>query len=570
VRALNPAILVERSPVVFVATEGGRSAKGVIATVLANNGDQLVGRLVKLADEKDRTDFAAAVSAKSTLPAADGESALLELLPKVDEALRKKNKKKAAEGHTVLVTADGEPLILDPGDPLPSAREFVDRYHVEAGVRALHHQASLFYAYDRSTSVYREHDEVAVRARVYGFLEKTLSWTSALGDQEPDLAPFKPTKSKVENVLDALRAVCNLHADSKPPCWLESDPGLAPFDILPCTNGLLYIPTRELLPATPAFFALNGIDYAYDPEAPSPDRWLQFLGELWPGDIESQEALRDWFGYQLTPDTRLQKMLMIVGPKRSGKGTIARVMRRVIGKRNVCGPTLANLGNQFGRETLIGKSAAIISDARISARTDKAAIVEGLLAISGEDALSIPRKYLPDWVGTLSTRFTLLTNELPRIEDMSGAFASRFIVLRLEQSFYGHEDFTLLNKLLKELPGIVKWALDGRDQLYKRGHFLQPASAAQLIQQLEDLGSPIGVFIRDRCKVGPGLTVSQQQLFNAWKAWCHDNGREHVGTIQTLGRNVHAAVPWVKVAYPHIGGVRIRLWEGLTLKDAST
>ena len=40
-------------------------------------------------------------------------------------------------------------------------------------------------------------------------------------------------------------------------------------------------------------------------------------------------------GYLLTSDTRLQKILILVGPKRSGKGTIARVIRGLIGDENV-------------------------------------------------------------------------------------------------------------------------------------------------------------------------------------------------------------------------------------------
>ena len=55
---------------------------------------------------------------------------------------------------------------------------------------------------------------------------------------------------------------------------------------------------------------------------------------------------------------------MMVGPKRSGKGTIARVLRKLIGERNVAGPTLSSLGGPFGLQPLLGKSGAIISDAR--------------------------------------------------------------------------------------------------------------------------------------------------------------------------------------------------------------
>ena len=168
---------------------------------------------------------------------------------------------------------------------------------------------------------------------------------------------------------------------------------------------------------------------------------------------------------------------MLVGPKRSGKGTIGRVTRRLLGVRNVCGPTLANIGEQFGLSVLIGKSVAIIADARISGRTDTAVITERLLSISGEDTLSIPRKYLPDWTGKLPTRFMLMTNELPRIEDVSGALASRFLVLMLTRSFFGEEDTGLFERLIPELPGILNWALEGRDRSVRSW----PVRAARLL-----------------------------------------------------------------------------------------
>ena len=55
--------------------------------------------------------------------------------------------------------------------------------------------------------------------------------------------------------------------------------------------------------------------------------------------------------------------------------------------------------------------------------------VERLLSISGEDTLTIDRKYRDPWTGRLPTRFMILTNELPRFTDSSGALASRFVDL---------------------------------------------------------------------------------------------------------------------------------------------
>jgi putative DNA primase/helicase len=158
----------------------------------------------------------------------------------------------------------------------------------------------------------------------------------------------------------------------------------------------------------------------------------------------------------------------------------------------------------FGLAPLIGKCVAIISDARLGGRADQHAIAERLLSITGEDAITIDRKYLSAWTGQLQARFIIISNELPRLADASGALASRFIVLVLINSFYGREDQSLIGRLLTELPGILNWAIVRWRRLTERGHFLQPRSALDAVRQLEDLGSPIGAFLRERCVIGAG------------------------------------------------------------------
>ncbi len=298
---------------------------------------------------------------------------------------------------------------------------------------------------------------------------------------------------------------------------------------------------------------------------PEPGQWFDFLDQLWPGDPESVATLQEIFGYCLTPDTRQQKAFLLVGPKRSGKGTIGRVLTRLIGERNCVAPTLAGLGTNFGLEPLIGKRLAIISDARLSGRADQHAIAERLLSITGEDALTIDRKYLRSWTGTLQARFLILSNELLRLADASGALASRFILLILRESFYGREDKDLTSKLLDELPGILNWAIAGWARLASFGRFRQPAAGTEAVDQLEDLSSPIGAFVRERCEIGAAYSVSVGDVFNAWTGWCMTQGREHAGTAQSFGRDLRAAVPGLKTARPREGGDRIREYQGLRL-----
>jgi putative DNA primase/helicase len=420
----------------------------------------------------------------------------------------------------------------------------------------LHHHRGSFFEW--SGCAWPEADEAMLRARLYAFLDQCQS-----KDAKGDLRPVKPTAQMVGGVLDALRAAAQLDASVAPPAWLDGATGPPAREIVACANGLLHLPTARLLPHRPSFFNHNALDFAYQPKAPKPSRWLEFLRQLWPTDDEAVEALQEFFGYCLTADTRQQKAFALIGPKRSGKGTIARVLTALIGAHNCVAPTLAGLGTNFGLAPLIGKRVAIISDARLSGRADQHAIAERLLSITGEDGITVDRKYASAWTGQLQTRFLIVSNELFRLADASGALASRFILLILTESFYGREDQGLTAELLIELPGILNWAVAGWARLTKFGRFKQPASAKEAMEQLEDLASPIGAFVRERCDIGAAHNVGIEAVFGAWRSWCEAQGRDRAGSVQSFGRDLRAAVPALKTAQAREGEGRVRKYQGL-------
>jgi len=347
--------------------------------------------------------------------------------------------------------------------------------------------------------------------------------------------------------------------------WMSDEPRPPAAELVACRNGLLHLPTGAMHEHSDEFFSLNAVEFDHDPSAPAPIEWLRFIGQIFEGDAEAIDTLQELFGYFLLPDTRQQKIGLIVGPKRSGKGTIGRVLTALLGRSNICGPTLGSLCTNFGLWPLLDKPLASISDARLSGRADQAVVVERLLSISGEDTITVDRKHLAPWTGTLPTRFLILTNELPRLADASGALAGRFIVLCLTRWWYGREAMRLTDRLLGELPGVFNWAIEGWRRLNSRGHFVQPESSCEAMSQLEDLGSPIAAFLRERCVVGPDEAVETGELFAAWQAFCHESGRVSAGTIQSFGRDLRAALPGLRTTQPRTTGGRMRFYEGVGL-----
>ena len=472
---------------------------------------------------------------------------------------------------------DPAEMVLDPKNPLLIARLFRITQRTGDGLEAFYNFRERFYAFNDVQ--YEELELQAIHKALYRFCET--KYEMHREGQEEVARPFLPNQNRIVQIVHALMAESHLSAHFAPPCWLGIPEGMtrdalpSPHEIMACQNGLVNLPAyvrgdaAHLLAPTPLYFNLNALDYAFSAEAPLPDAWMNFLCDLWNGDIESVYALQEWFGYCLAADTRQQKMMMLIGPKRSGKGTIARILRALIGVANVCGPTLASLATNFGLWPMIGKTLAIISDARLSSRADQSAITERLLSISGEDALTIDRKNLPPITVTLPTRIMVLTNELPKLSDASGALASRFLILRLTKSFYGHEDKGLTERLMQELPGILIWAIEGWARLRDQGAFTMPSSARAAIAELDDLASPVGAFLRERCDVEAGQSVAVDDLYLTWCEWCQEQGREHAGTKQSFGRDMSAAVAGLTITQPRIGGARFRQYEGIGLRGGA-
>jgi len=456
---------------------------------------------------------------------------------------------------------DGGLIVPPPTSPLAVARQFIAATYAHVlGPRLVAHRG-LFYEW-----VGTHWSEVAsgdVRAQLYGWLEQACY----VKDGVP--VAFDPTRHKIANVVDALLGAEHVASDVEPPRWRRGTPPWGDDDVVAMQNGLLARATRTLHPHSPWLFNRHVLSFAFDPNAAAPRRWLRFLREVWGDDDESISTLQEVMGYVLVGGTELQKLFGLIGPKRSGKGTILRVLTALLGAENVVGPTLSALATQFGLASLIGRPLAAISDARLGKQRDAFIAVERLLAISGEDVITIPRKYKDDWTGRLPTRFVMLSNELPAFEDASATIASRFVILMFRRSFYGRENPKLTEELLHEAPGIFLWALAGLDRLVERGAFVQPEASASAIRHLEDLASPVSAFVRDHCVIDADATVSKDAVWAAWKEWAEDAGIKK-STKDVLVRDLRAVDPSITSTRPTIDGKRVYMLSGLRLQVERT
>lgn len=320
-------------------------------------------------------------------------------------------------------------------------------------------------------------------------------------------------------------------------------------------NGVLDVHTGQLLPHSPEYLTTVLTPFDFDPAATCP-AWLEFLDGTLDGDEERIALLQEWLGYLLVANYRHQKVMLMIGPRRCGKGTIGRVIQALVGGANFTGGSLSSFARDSFLDGLRTKSVMFIGDAeKRVANALVAKVTERLKTISGNDAVDFDRKFLSSVSATLPTRITVATNSVPVLFDDSGALASRLLVLPFYRSFYGREDLHLIDALLPELPGIAVWALQGMARLASRGVFTEPAASREERNHIDESFSPLSQFVSDGCEVSESAACSSADLYAAYRVWavreCEDmlRPKTFVSAIKDLTRGAG-------VRYGTFNGVR--------------
>lgn len=278
-------------------------------------------------------------------------------------------------------------------------------------------------------------------------------------------------KISQRHINDVIRAIKNRSTvyEQRPLPFLLSDPEKNVRNTLIFQNGQLEIkldnpPIFTFVKHEKDLFSLSHLPYNYYSDALCP-QWLQFLKSIWGENSANILQLQEWFGYCLIHSYRWQKIMLLVGASRGGKGIIGNVLRCIIGHDDACGFQLGDLASTFGLQQMANKRVAVLGDAQDVERNKSGQVKGILLSISGDDGVSVNRKYKDIITKNIAARITMLANAMPTFIDNSDALSNRLIVLPFTRTFAGKEDTELQEKLALEFSGIFNWAIEGLKRL---------------------------------------------------------------------------------------------------------
>jgi len=315
------------------------------------------------------------------------------------------------------------------------------------------------------------------------------------------------------------------------PEQLDRDPWL-----LTCLNGTIDLKSGELLPHQRNHLITQLAPVNYDPEATSP-LWDELLWRIMDGNENLIKFLQRAVGYSLTGETTEQCLFILFGNGANGKSTFLQAVSYMMGDFAKQTPTETLLVKHKGA---ISNDVARLKGARLitaSEAEEGQRLAESLVKqMTGSDTISARFLHQEFFDFEPTHKIFLGTNHKPVIGS-DYAIKRRIKLIPFEITIPEEErNKSLLLMLKEELPGILKWAVEGCQDWQKNGlgepEKVKNATADYLAEM--DVIAP---FIEDCCVKEPSAKTTSKNLYEAYRTWCDANG-EHPLKSNIFGKRL--------------------------------
>ncbi|KIU10055.1 hypothetical protein SC09_Contig28orf00221 [Bacillus subtilis] len=293
-------------------------------------------------------------------------------------------------------------------------------------------------------------------------------------------------------------------------------------------NGMLSLTTFTLYPHSPEFLSTVQIPIEYNPNATAP-HFMSFMKDITIDDSQLINVHQELVGYWLTVETKAEKAVYYYGGGANGKSVMASIVTALVGEDNVSSVPLSEFSQTFGMENLIGKSLNIAAENEMGGKAFK---TENFKAIVSGDNITINIKYRPAISYRPYCRLVFLVNNLPDSSDVTEGYFRKIIIVPFPRTFKKEErNVELKNELLKELPGILNWAIQGLKRLRSNNYQFSECKAIKETEgAYHDEQNPVREFFHSHVVQEDGFRTKQSDFYNMYSQWLNVQGIDDKGT----------------------------------------
>lgn len=313
-------------------------------------------------------------------------------------------------------------------------------------------------------------------------------------------------------------------------------------------NGTYDLKKDELRPHDPMDYLTQRMHVEFDPAATCP-RWGQFMDEITCGNAELAKYLQCIAGLCLSGDVSQHEAYFLWGNGSNGKSVFTGIMRRLCA--DYFKPLNVDVLMHSNKSGQINTGLASLRGARAVATSElprgvqlKSNVFKDL---TGGDALQVDDKYVKAF--TLKPQCTILvpTNFMPTITENDNGTWRRCVIIPFNAIFDGKsKDAKLSEKLERELPGILNWAIEGFRR-FLAGKMIIPTCVKELTAKYRDDLNLTAKFVNqylEKDSLGnPGGRIKLDDLYAMYQVFCKAEGMRSCITKRMFKEDIQAYLP---------------------------
>jgi P4 family phage/plasmid primase-like protien len=305
-----------------------------------------------------------------------------------------------------------------------------------------------------------------------------------------------------------------------------------------CANGTLDLRTGRLRPHRPDELFMKQSPVPYDPQAPCP-RWERFLDEIMAGNRDLIDYLRRAIGSSLTADVSDQVLFFLYGGGANGKSKLLEAILSIMADYGMQAipeflTVRHNEQHPTERTDLFGKRFV----ATVEIEQGKALAEALVKQLTGGEKIRARRMREDFWEFEPTHKLWLAANHKPVIRGTDHAIWRRIKLIPFNVTFVdnpteAHElkkDPAITAQLRAELPGILRWAVEGCLEWQKKG-LDEPRAVTEAVDEYRREMNDLAQFLQECCYLPSpprsDIKTQSSQLHDAYVKWSGDHLSPH-------------------------------------------
>lgn len=302
-------------------------------------------------------------------------------------------------------------------------------------------------------------------------------------------------------------------------------------NVLGVPNGVVDLSTGQFRKARPSDMVSLSTAAKYDVNATCP-KFEKFIAQIAPS-AEYLQYLQTLLGYLLIGSNREQHAYFMLGKGGNGKGTLTRIVEKVMGDA-YCEMLSPAFVKNASKSSGNGPTPAIMklrhARAIFCTESERKRGVDELFfkQLTGNDALSGRHLYGEQVTFQPRGKLILTTNTMPDWAHEDDALWRRVVVLPFTKAFKGEKrNNDLDNELAAEASGVLNWMIKGAVQYLESG-FPTCCEVEKATAHARQQADTVQTWIEEECEEDDGEELRAREAYEAYTVFTK---RKRVATL---------------------------------------